>query len=156
MTQAEVLHWFRMLRRHGLNNPISGNASDRSGITRTGCNADGELELVSWDSPTRSQDAPIHELCYEQRKDIDAILHAHAPYTVATDGLRFIHGPISVIKADWNTEKERIALALIKHGIVLHHDHGVYACYENAEEAYSAICAIEHSARTAFIRWAMM
>jgi len=150
-----VLECFKMLRLYQLNSPTSGNASDRDGITETGCNADMELKLVTWSSITKSQDAPIHSLCYQLRDDFQAILHAHSPYTVAVDSFQDF-GPESfryaVIEADWRTEKEEIGRALAKYGLVLHRNHGVYAAAERAYTAYEAICTLEHAAKTAYIR----
>jgi ribulose-5-phosphate 4-epimerase/fuculose-1-phosphate aldolase len=143
---VNVLDYFLLLRRYGLNHPTSGNASDRGGITETGCNADGELVLVSWDSITKSQDAEIHRICYDLRSDINAILHAHPIYTVVMG-----QAP-HVVDADWRTEKRKIAEALAETGFVLHLGHGVYAAAERAERAYTAICDVEHAAKTVYLR----
>ncbi len=145
MIAADVLRWFRLLRTHGLNHPTSGNASDRSGITKTGCNADDDLSLVDWDSPDRSQDAPIHQFCYEHSSDVQAILHAHSPYTASL-------GEFPFIEADWETEKHKIAEALVKYGLILHKDHGVYVAAESAQKAYETLCSLEHSSKISWIR----
>ena len=144
MTEPDVLRYFRLLRQHGLNHPTSGNASDRSGITKTGCNADDELSLVDWDSLLRSSDSPIHKFCYENRTDVHAILHAHPPYTLAVD---MRQPSLTVIEADWNTDKEIIADALAARGKIFHRHHGVYVAAQSASDAYAKLCCVEHDSQ---------
>lgn len=143
-SNQNVLRHFQLLRHYGLNHPTSGNASNRERITMTGCNADAVVELVAWDSPDCSQDSPIHQFCYEQRPDVQAILHAHPPYTVAI-------GTYPIIDADWGTEKQLIAEKLVEHGLILHSDHGVYAAATSAQKAYEALCTLEHCSKMAWI-----
>ena len=59
---------------------------------------------------------------------------------------------MAVIDANWFTEQPRIAKALADHGLILHIDHGVYAAAPSAKQAYEMLCAVEHSARMAYIR----
>ena len=152
MTESDVLRYFRLLRQHGLNHPTSGNASDRRGITMTGCNVDDYIELVDWDSPFISSDAPIHKFCYDQRPEVEAILHAHSPYAIAGGSFPSMNVRCWFIKADWEAEKQKIAEALVEHGLILHLDHGVYAAAESATEAFEMICSVEHSAKISCLR----
>lgn len=144
-SNQNVLNYFQLLRRYGLNHPTSGNASNRDRITRTGCNADDVVEMVLWDSSDCSQDAYLHQFCYEHRSDVQAILHAHSPYTIAMGAYPFID-------ADWVTKKQQIAEALVEHGLILHSGHGVYAAAKSAKEAYEALCSLEHVAKIFWIK----
>ncbi len=168
-------HW---LRRYGLNDSHSGNASVRDAdetvwITPTGCCADtlSGADLVACDFEGRigkgaSIDAPLHLAIYQARPQARAILHSHGPYTVAMtmDNEEFVPADfegqyyfgrvpvITIAYARYQQDAPRlVAEALAEHPVAVVRGHGVFACAETINLAYKWTCSLELSAKTAFI-----
>lgn len=94
----QLIKVYQWLRRYGLNDSHSGNASLRVGdsiwITPTGacadtlttdelleCRLDASVDALK--ASGASQDASIHLAAYRANGDTRAILHSHAPHAVA-------------------------------------------------------------------------
>ena len=92
--RSDLVRHYLWLRRYGLNDSHSGNASVRDGdlvwVTPTGCCADtlrpADLLPCALDGPPpggASLDAPLHLAVYRRNPGLGAVLHSHGPHTVA-------------------------------------------------------------------------
>lgn len=180
-SRASLLQYYAALRRHGLNDSHSGNASVRDGdtvwITPSGAPAEGlaESALVACRLPDKvgdgaSLDAPLHLAVYRADPGIGAVLHAHSPHTVAMtlggapfepldqEGMLYFPG-VPLVSPDggdyweWHRARapERVAAALVEHRACVLRGHGVYASGESLDRAYQWLCALEHSAKIAWL-----
>jgi L-fuculose-phosphate aldolase len=180
-TSVTLAGYYHRLREHGLNDSHSGNASvridDSVWITPAGACGDDfsssdlvECRLDSDIPDNASADTLIHLETYRARPNVNAILHAHPPYTIGMtmDGKRF--GPIdlggllhfqSVTILDIpfddlinqyvgsrSTEiAQSISLSLKESWLVIVRAHGVYSAGASLKDAYKRICTLEHSAK---------
>jgi len=173
----DLVRHYRWLRQYGLNDSHSGNASVRDGdsiwITPTGCCADtlSSGDLVECGINDRigkgaSLDAPLHLAIYQANPESRAMLHSHGPYSIAMtmDNEEFIPAdfegqlyfsrvPVITIPYDRYTEQapRLVSEVLAEYPIAVVRGHGVYACAESLTLAYKWTCALELSAKTAFI-----
>ena len=173
----KLLRYYRWLRRYGLNDSHSGNASLRVDntvwITPTGGGADTlnvsrliKCQLAAPPPPGASLDAPLHLLVYQQNPKARAVLHSHNPYTVALtlngkdfspvdfEGWYYFNKVpvITIPYQDYVKEApQQVAEVLAKHRLAIVRGHGVYAQAETLDLAYKWLCSIELSAKTAFI-----
>lgn len=173
--RTELIRYYRWLRRYGLNDSHSGNASVRDGdtvwVTPSGACADtvtaGDLLACRGDCPPgASLDGPLHLAVYAACPEAQAVLHSHGPHTVAMtlDGTDFeppdfegrhYFGKVPVLDipyADYLAEAPgQVAAALARGPIVVVRGHGVYARAQTLNLAYKWSCSLELSAKTAFI-----
>ena len=175
--RTALIDTYRWLRRYGINDSHSGNASvrDEDGfwVTPTGACADtltaGDLihcPLPGVCPDDASLDAPLHRQVYTRNPSARAVLHSHGPYSVAItlDGETFrpldFEGqyyfpevPVITIPYAEYVEKAPalVAEALCRHRIVVVRGHGVYSCAESLNLAYKWTCSLELSAKTATI-----
>lgn len=175
--KTDLISYYQWLRRHGLNDSHSGNASVREGhtvwITPTGACADTltaqQLVACRIAQPPpegASLDAPLHLSVYAKNPQAGAVLHGHGPYTVALtlDGRdfspadfegQFYFGRVPVIAIAFENylseSPARVAEALRDNQICVVRGHGVYAAGRNLNLAYKWICSLELSAKTAYI-----
>ncbi len=175
--KADLVRHYRWLRRYGLNDSHSGNASVREGdtvwVTPTGACADTLTEdaLVAaklGEAPPEgaSLDTSLHLNVYARNHDVAAVLHSHGPYTVALtlDGKDFCptdfegryyfgHVPVIAIPFDKYTSESptRVAELLAGHRICVVQGHGTYAGGRSVNLAYKWCCSLELSAKTAYI-----
>ncbi|MBA2409684.1 MAG: class II aldolase/adducin family protein [Gammaproteobacteria bacterium] len=173
----ELVRHYRWLRRYGYNDSHSGNASAREGdtvwITPTGACADTLIidELIACDidapgAPGASLDTPLHLEVYRRNPQARAVLHSHAPHSVALtlNGKDFVpvdfegqlYFPkvpvVTIAYADYLRESpRRVAALLASHPVAIVRGHGVYACGASLNLAYKWMCSLEQSAKTAFI-----
>ncbi len=173
----DLVRHYLWLRRYGLNDSHSGNASIRQGdsvwITPTGCCADtlssGELVQCALDGAIpndASLDAPLHLAVYRASSKTRTLFHSHGPYSVAMtmdnkeflpedfEGqLYFSRVPVLTIPYDrYVADSPRlVAAVLAEYPIAVVRGHGVYACAESLTLAYKWTCSLELSAKTAFI-----
>lgn len=175
--REDLIRHYRWLRRYGLNDSHSGNASVRRErtvwVTPSGACADtlaGE-ELLACDMDGEcpagaSLDGALHLAVYRACADAGALLHSHGPYTVAMtlDGrdfqppdfegqYYFARIPVLDIpyRAYLTEAPERVAAALIENRVAIVRGHGVYARAETLNLAYKWTCSLELSAKTAFL-----
>lgn len=167
-------HW---LRRYGLNDSHSGSASVRDGevlwITPADCCADAltsgdlvECPLEGQPGRRASSEAPLHLAVFQANPGVRAVLHSHGPYTVAMtmDNEEFVPGgdprqfgvervPVITIPYDEYARRApaRLAEVLGQFPVAVVRGHGVFACADSLGLAYKWTCALEHSAKTAFI-----
>jgi L-fuculose-phosphate aldolase len=174
---AKLVRYFGWLRKYGLNDSHSGNASCREGesvwITPTGCCADtlaaedllfARTDALSPDGA--SLDAPLHLEVYRQVTIARAVLHSHGPYSIAMtmDGEdfnprdfegRYHFGRVPVLSIPHDAYVERspalVARALASHRVVVVRGHGVYAWGETIDQAYKWTCSLESSARISLL-----
>lgn len=175
-TPAHLIDHYQWLRRYGLNDSHSGNASIRTAsgfcVTPTGACADTvsvdqliDCPLEGAPTPGASLDAAIHQRIYQTHPDFHAVLHAHNPHTIALtldqDQLEPVDfegelyfGTLPVIELDAENYLEvmpqRIADALKHHKVAIVQKHGVYVGAESLHLAYKWVCSIEQSAH---IKW---
>lgn len=168
---------YRRLRRHGLNDSHSGNASIRDGaltwVTPTGCSGDtlaaADLLPCPLDAVPpagASLDAPLHLAVYAANPRAAAVLHSHGPYSIAMtlaggDFLPvdfegryyFPRVPVIDIPHDLYTVRSpgEVAAALAEHRVCVVRGHGVYAAGETLDLAYKWTCSLESSARIAWL-----
>lgn len=175
--RRRLVRYYRWLRRYGLNDSHSGNASLRLGdrvlITPTGACADtlkprqliaGPLEGER--PPGASRDWALHQAIYLRHPRAGAILHSHCPHAVALTltGSDFV--PVDLEGALYfprvpavDVDVARyvecapgpLAQALDSHGIALLRAHGVYAMGETLDQAYQLTCSLEQSATIAWL-----
>lgn len=170
---ADLVRYYRWLRRYGYNDSHSGNASVRVGegvwITPTGACADtlGPDQLVvcpmnGYRPENASSDAPLHLRVYREQPEAKAVLHSHGPYSVAVSfaGRDFrpldVEGQtyfkeVPVLSLDREDYPEKapgaVAGALARHRIAIVRGHGVYAWGETLNLAYKWTCSLELSAK---------
>jgi len=175
--RTDLVRHYRWLRRFGLNDSHSGNASVRDGgrlwITPTGACADtlepadlvgGTLEAGFGDGA--SLDAPLHLAVYRANPQAAAVLHSHGPHTVAVtfDGEDFLppdfegqyyFGTIPVLRIAYERylaeSPPQVAAALVEHPVTVVRGHGVYAWGPSVNLAYKWTSSLELSARTALL-----
>ena len=101
-TKEQLIFYYQLLRKYGLNDSHSGNASIRDNdnfiITKSGACADLiesadllECAINSIKTPSvkstqpirPSLDTGIHQSIYQRYPEFNAVLHAHNPYTIA-------------------------------------------------------------------------
>ncbi|MGA7800370.1 MAG: class II aldolase/adducin family protein [Gammaproteobacteria bacterium] len=173
--REDLVRHYRWLRRYGLNDSHSGNASVRVGeqfwVTPTGACADTlqREELVACQLDRMgvgaSLDAPLHAAVY-RANNAAAVLHSHGPHSVAMtmDGKEFVPSDfegqyyfdrVPVITIPYARYVEdapaAVAEALSRHPIVVVRGHGVYACAASLNLAYKWTSSLELSARTAWL-----
>lgn len=172
--RQDLIRHYRWLRRFGLNDAHSGNASVRDGtavwITPTGACADTleahDLLRCPLEGPIpfgASQDAPLHLAVYRLNPEAGALLHSHGPHTVALtlDGhdffprdfegrLYFPRVPVLQIFYEryFQESPGRVAETLADHPICVTAGHGVYAQAKNLNLAYKWTSSLELSAKT--------
>jgi L-fuculose-phosphate aldolase len=172
--RAELVRYYRRLRRYGYNDSHSGNASVRSGstfwITPTGACADtlkpDELVVcrLGGSCPEgASLDAPLHRRVYQEQPEAMAVLHSHGPYSVAMSFVGQDFRPVDfegqcyfervpVLSVDYEDYLEKapeaVADALTEHRIAMVLGHGVYAWGETLDQAYKWASSLEFSAKT--------
>ena len=178
MSQELLIRTYRWLRQYGLNDSHSGNASIRLNreycITPTGACADTVTidDLIGNPLNGRctegaSLDAPIHQRIYQTLPKVEAVLHAHNPYTIALtlntevfepvdfEG-RLYFGDVPVIELDAERYHEvmpdRIAEALQNHKVAIVQSHGVYVGAESLNLAYKWVCSLEQSAKIKYLQ----
>lgn len=172
-----LVDYYRLLRRHGYNDSHSGNGSVRAGetvwMTPTGacgdtleadalvaCPLDGALP------PGASLDAALHLAVYRANAEAGAVLHSHGPHAIALSlaggafepldfegATYFPRVPVlDIAYAEHIAESPaRVAEALATHPVAIVRGHGVYARGETLERAYQWNCALEASARIAWL-----
>jgi L-fuculose-phosphate aldolase len=179
--RERLVFYYRLLRRHGLNDSHSGNASLREGervwVTPTGACADTlepsdliECRLDSAPPEGATLDAPLHLAVYRESPGAGAVLHSHGAYSVAMtlDGRDFepvdfegqyYFGRIPVISIDYRDylreSPARVARTLKDHKVTVVRGHGVYACGETLNRAYKWTASFELSAKTAWLAQAL-
>lgn len=178
MTPAQdLIRHYRWLRRYGLNDSHSGNASIRAGdrvwITPTGACADvlAVHDLVECDRdapppPAASLDAALHLAVYRANPETAAVLHSHGPYSVALtlDGADFeppdfegsyYFGRVPVLSIPYDRyidhSPTQVADTLRTHPVTVVRGHGVYAAARTMNLAYKWTCTLEQSAKTAWL-----
>ncbi|HEB58919.1 MAG TPA: class II aldolase/adducin family protein [Gammaproteobacteria bacterium] len=175
--REDLVRHYQWLRRYGLNDSHSGNASLREGelvwVTPTGAAADTlqASELVRCDlhghiGGGASLDAPLHVMVYQKNPDARAVLHSHCPYTVALtmNGEDFVpedfeghyYFPqvpvITIAHQEYLREAPlKVAELLADYRVVVVRGHGVYAQAESIDLAYKWSCSVEQSAKTAWL-----
>lgn len=172
--REELVEYYRLLRRHGLNDSHSGNASVRDGdtiwVTPTGCCADtlqaGDLVACNIDGTIgegASLDGRLHVMVYQKNPAARAMLHSHGAHTVALtlNGRDFIPADfegayyfprVPVIDAPYadyvSHSAELISNVLRDHRITVYRGHGVYAQADSLNLAYKWTSSLELSAKT--------
>lgn len=172
-----LVRYFRWLRKYGLNDSHSGNASCRDGdtiwITPTGCCADtlapdDLLPAAVGTAPPAggSLDVSLHLEVYRRVAGVRAVLHSHGPCSIAAtmDGKDFepldFEGryyfervPVLTIPHESYVRESPAAVsaALLDHRIAIVRGHGVYARGETIDQAYKWTCSLESSARIAWL-----
>ncbi len=172
--RAELVRYYRWLRRFGCNDSHSGNASVRVGdgfwVTPTGACADtlepSDLVLCPPDGPCpegASLDAPLHQRVYQGQPAATCLLHSHGAYSVAVSFAGQDFQPVdfegqyyfdqvpvlSIAYEDYLPQApEAVAKALADQKIAIVRGHGVYAWGETLDRAYKWTCSLELSAKT--------
>lgn len=172
--RKELVEYYRLLRRHGLNDSHSGNASVRDGdtiwVTPTGCCADtlkaDDLVACNIDGTIgkgASLDGRLHIMVYQKNSTARAMLHSHGAHTVALtlNGKDFIPADfegayyfprVPVIDAPYEDyvprSAELISNVLRDHRITVYRGHGVYAQADSLNLAYKWTSSLELSAKT--------
>ncbi|HKJ07574.1 MAG TPA: class II aldolase/adducin family protein [Gammaproteobacteria bacterium] len=174
--REDLVRHYRWLRRYGLNDSHSGNASIRDGerfwITPTGACADtlqpDDLIACRLDriADGASLDAPLHAAVYRANANATAVLHSHGAHSVAMtmDGEDFVPAdfegqyyfervPVLTIPYPRYVQEspDAVAQALASHPIAVVRGHGVYACAATLNLAYKWTNSLELSARTAWL-----
>lgn len=171
--REDLVRHYRWLRRYGLNDSHSGNASFRQGdgywITPTGAcadilSADALIRCALEDEPVAgaSLDARLHRSVYRHNPKAGAVLHSHGPYTLAAtlDGNDFTaldfegqyyfpRVPVIDIPYDAYVEQspDKVGQTLAEYPVAVVRGHGVYACAESINLAYKWTCSLESSAK---------
>lgn len=175
--KEQLVQYYRWLRRYGLNDSHSGNASVRDGdtvwVTPTGACADTLIadalircSLSGKPGDGASLDALLHLAVYQGNPQACAVLHSHAPHTVALTlngedfvpvdfegGYYFPRVPVLTIPYDEYVAKSPalVAETLAEFAITVVRGHGVYAWGETLDRAYKWTCSLEWSARIAYL-----
>lgn len=173
----QLVQYYRLLRRRGINDSHSGNGSVRDQnslwITPTGACAD-TLEpwqlvrcgLTAGVCERASQDLALHRAVYRHNPRANAVLHGHGAYAVALtlnggdlvpvdlEG-HFYFPRVPVIDVDYDAyfevSPERVGAALKDHPVALVRGHGLYAWGTDLEQAYKWICSLELSAKITYL-----
>jgi len=176
--QGRLVEHYRWLRKRGLNDSHSGNASVRMGeeiwITPTNACADtlDEEHLVQCHigkPPTvgASTDAALHLAVYEKNPQANTVLHAHGAYSVAItmdgkdfypidfEGQYYFGEKIPVLTVPYREQFSKtpdlVAEVLAEKPIVIVRGHGIYAQADSLQMAYKWLCSLELSAKTTFL-----
>lgn len=175
--RVALVRYYRWLRRHGLNDSHSGNASALDGdiawVTPSGCGGDtlepGDLlPCRPGETPPSgaSLDAPLHLAVYAACPEARAVLHSHGPHSIAMTlaGADFVPAdfegryyfpvvPVLDIPPEDYTRRSpaEVAATLARHRICVVRGHGVYAAAASLDLAYKWTCSLESSARIAWL-----
>jgi L-fuculose-phosphate aldolase len=177
--KQEIIYWSRLLNERGLVTSRSGNVSCRSGDGRflTTCTGTylGHLkeeeivEVTAEGHPLESGKTPtsekaLHLGVYARRPDVNAVVHAHSPFTVAyfhyfsrIELLSFESelylGEVPVIDqfTITVTDVEPVLDAFTGHDVVVLRRHGVVAAGRDFREAFSLIELLEEQCRVQLI-----
>jgi L-fuculose-phosphate aldolase len=175
--RQELLRHYQWLRRFGINDSHSGNASVRDGariwVTPTGACADtlraDDLIACSPAAPPppgASLDAALHLAVYRAIPEAGAVLHSHGPYSLAMtfagadfcppdfEGqLYFPQVPVLTVPYERYMEEapQRVAACLARHPICVVRGHGVYSWGSSINLAYKWTCSLEQSAKTCWL-----
>ena len=171
---AELVRYYRWLRRYGCNDSHSGNGSVRDGdgfwVTPTGACADtlGPEDLIYCSlegtcPEGASLDAHLHQLVYRMQPKAACLLHSHGPYSVAMsfagqdfrpvdfEGRSYLES-VSVLSIAYEDYVDKapaaVSEALARDPIAMVRGHGVYAWGETLGLAYKWTCSLELSAKT--------
>ncbi len=174
----ELTRYYRLLRKRGINDSHSGNASVRDGpalwITPTGACADvlrpWQIVRCSLDGAScsrASQDLALHRAVYRHNAEATAVLHGHGKYAVALtlDGRDFVpvdlegefyFAPrvpvLDVNYAEYFIKSpELVGRALADHRVVIVRGHGLYAWGVGLDQAYKWICSLELAASVRYL-----
>lgn len=172
--RQDLLRHYQWLRRYGINDSHSGNASIRSPegilVTPTGACADTlqaeELIVCQPGQPPpagTSLDAPLHMAVYEANAAAGAVLHSHGPHSVAWSlcaedflpvdfegQLYFPRVPVLSIPFDRYLQQSSTAVAncLSEYPVCMVRGHGVYSWGKTMNLAYKWTCSLELSIKT--------
>lgn len=175
--REDLVRHYQWLRRYGINDSHSGNASVRVDadfwVTPSGACADTlsadqliRCELNGEPGKGASLDAHLHRLVYRNNPGAGAVLHSHGPYTVAMtmngedftppdfEGQYYFDRiPVITIPYDRYIDEapEQVASVLAEHPIMVVRGHGVYAQADSINLAYKWSCSLELSAKTAYL-----
>lgn len=174
---AQLVHYYGLLRRRGINDSHSGNGSvrDRASlwITPTGACADTlqpwqlvRCALSGEKCARASQDLALHRAVYRHNPRANAVLHGHGAYAVALtlDGgdlvprdleghFYFPRVPVIEVAYDdyFALSPELVGVALAEHPVAIVRGHGLYAWGEDLEQAYKWLCSLELSAQITYL-----
>lgn len=175
--RAELMRYYRWLRRYGYNDSHSGNASVRVGdwfyVTPTGASADRltpdqliRCPIEGDCPPGASLDAPLHRAVYHAQPQARALLHSHGAFSVGVSLAGHDFEPIdfegryyfdrvpviSIVYDRYAAEAPaKVAHSLAHHPIAMVRGHGVYAWGETLDLAYKWTCSLELSAKISVI-----
>ncbi len=175
--RQELIQHYQWLRRYGINDSHSGNASiataEQVWVTPTGACADTLQadELIACspgeEAPSgASLDAPLHLAVYAANPLAGAVLHSHGPYTVAWSfcgkdflpadfegQLYFPRVPVLTIPFDRYLQQSssQVADCLREYPICVVRGHGVYSWGKTMNQAYKWTCSLEWSVKTWFL-----
>lgn len=176
--RRDIINCAKRAFNRGLVAATDGNISvrldtDRIIITPSGTSFatlnTGELAYLDTDgnlldySCKPSSELPMHLEIYRQRPDIQAIIHAHPPYSTAftiagmSMAMPVIPEAIVMLGAvptakyatPSTTESAQVIREYIQgHDVILLDHHGAVTCGESLDEAYYRMDKLEHAART--------
>ncbi len=175
--RQDLIRHYQWLRRFGINDSHSGNASirdeQRIWVTPTGACADTltteELIACTPDAAPpqgASLDAALHLAVYQANPEATAMLHSHGPYTLAMTfaGVDFVpldfegqlyfpRVPVLSVPFDRYLEEapRQVAAMLADHPICVVRGHGVYSWGKTMNLAYKWTCSLEQSAKTCLL-----
>ena len=175
--QQELITYYHLLRRYGINDSHSGNASVRGGeqvwVTPTGANADTltteqlvQCDLQGQQTEGASLDTQLHLAVYQHNPTAQCVLHSHGPYTLAMtmDGKDFhpidfegqyYFGVVPVLNIAYgdylDASPQQVAKTLAQHKICVVQGHGIYTQADSLNLAYKWTCTLEHVAKVAYL-----
>lgn len=179
MWHKELKHIGEKLFSRGCNNSHSGNISVREGdkifISRTGSMLDEltEQDIIAVDMlPDEAKDKQAsmellnHRALYQANKNINAVVHAHAPHAIVmADGCSavkpydqegaYFFESIPVISVTKTIASQEVAEQItqyvdIAHAVIVQ-KHGVFAWGKDLEEAYHFLTVVESACRVNYL-----
>lgn len=125
--------------------------------------------LVTGENPT--SELPMHLAIYRVRKDVECVVHCHAPYTVALTAagreirpdilpevdIKYGRVPVTEFAIPSSVESARKLLPHLKPGLVaaILPRHGVVAMSHNMEGAVTAAEGVEYAAKVQYLAEAL-
>lgn len=175
----DLVNIYSLLRKNGINDSHSGNASVRTGdilwITPTSACADTlrPWELVGCvvDSDAAcagaSSDLALHRAVYRRNPRASAVLHGHGVHATALtldgrdfepvdlEGWYYFGERVPVIDLPYDEYFSRspalVAAALAEHRVTIVRGHGLYAWGETLDLAYKWLCSLELAATVKYL-----
>ncbi len=173
--KRDIIKFGKLIYQSGLTDSHGGNISVRFNdfilIKATGkmlcCLSEDDIVATTVEPDIEldreaSMELKVHRSIYRNFPEVKAVVHAHAPYTVAVSlnseriefldsESKFILGEVSVLRAENVIASDEVAEKIVNYfktsKAVIVRSHGPFTVGKNLEEAFMYLSALENSCK---------